>query len=127
MLWPAASCPADAGCLLRRRSRAAARTETRFATWPSSGATQLFMRDLERLDRDGVAGRVERRAGPLRGPRVGEIPADLFRARFVEQHHGAVAPLRLAVDGGQAPLPQLIGVGDAALQRNRRERVQARK
>src|SRR5262249_44382905 len=68
----------------------------------------------------------ERRAGPLRRPRVREVPADLLRALLVEQHDRAVASFGATFDDRESPLPELVGIRDTALQRNRREGIEAR-
>src|SRR5689334_13994672 len=83
------------------------------------------MDDLERLDRDGIARCIERWPHPLRTPRAMEAPADALDALFVEQDDGARLALGRALHGGEVPLPELIRIRDAALERDRAERVEA--
>src|SRR5213082_2871905 len=79
---------------------------------------QLLVREFERLDGDAVVGGVEGRASPLRRPRVEEVPAHLLVPGLVHQYDRAVLALRLPVENGLTPLPQLLGVCDAPLERD---------
>src|SRR3954452_12551794 len=103
------------------------RSVAQFPLWPTaSSLLQLFVRQLQRLDGDGTVGGVKARARPLRRPSVEEVPAQLLVAGLVHQDDGAVLALAAPVQHRLAPLPQLVGVRNAPLERDVREAVQAR-
>ena len=79
---------------------------------------EALVRELERLDRDLVAARVERRAFELHGPRVAEQPAQDGLPLLVEQRDRHVAALDLAVTHRLPPLEEVGAAGDPALQRD---------
>ena len=77
---------------------------------------EAFVGDLERLDRHVVVLGVERRALPLGGPALAEVPLQGRLTGLVEQLDGAGLALGAPGDHQLAPLPQLAGVGVAALE-----------
>src|SRR6516165_4167434 len=88
---------------------------------------QTFVRDLQRIDRHLIGRRVEPRAGPLGRPAVGKCPLGRFFAFVVEKDDLAVLAriLDLAVDDHGPPLPEILVLSDAALQRDVGEFLQA--
>src|SRR5918994_7714487 len=92
-------------------------------TTPSSGAAasisgqlEALVRDLERLDSDFAALRVQRRALPLARPAVDEVPTQDLGRLVVEQDDRAVSALEIAGDDALSPVPQLPVLRDPAAQ-----------
>src|SRR4051812_24930572 len=81
-----------------------------------SGPFDALVRELERLDRQVAGLGFEVGSGPLRDPRVEEVPAHLLLARAVAQHDRTMLALEAAVGGVLVPLPQLPVIRDAALE-----------
>ena len=77
---------------------------------------EALVGELEGLDRDLVAARVERGALDLHGPRVAEQPTHDGLPLLVEQRDRHVAALNLAVTHRLPPLEEVGAAGDAALQ-----------
>src|SRR3954454_2462108 len=75
-----------------------------------------FVSDLERLDRDLVRLRVQRRALPFGGPAADEVPAQHRLAGLVEEDDRPGAGIRLAVHYGLPPVPEGEVAGEAALE-----------
>src|SRR5438105_15486599 len=91
----------------------------------SRHALHAFVDDLHGLDRHVVALGVEIGRVILAGPRFRYLPARLVRARLVYDDDRDVLALDIAVDDLLVPVVDLLGIGDAPLQRYGAELGQA--
>src|SRR3954447_25833241 len=77
---------------------------------------KTLVSDLERLDRDLVRLRVQRRPFPLCWPPAEEVPAQHGLASLVEKDDRPRTAVGLAVNDGLSPVPEREVAGQAALE-----------
>src|SRR4051794_3661433 len=82
--------------------------------------------DLERLDRHFVILGVERRAVELARPGLAEVPAHRWLASLIQERDRAGLALGLAVEHLLAPFPQAFIFGEATLEGDIAELIEAR-
>src|SRR5205814_108218 len=84
------------------------------------------VRDLHRLDRELVPGRVQRRHRQLRAPRVVDVPSADLGPCLVDEDDRHVLTLDLPVHRALPPLPDVGVVADAPFERDVRVLDQSR-